>query len=220
MLLTFHLCMPAGDGSRDTYQQGLEMTQDDNRRVLRAMMQRGDEIPDTIGEWDLVYQPEQRRTNANGEPLMDLYGIGPCVERGAFSCGDAAAYEAAVLEEKYGVPALPVSVPQADNDFHAVVVSELGVHDPVANFQRGLRHHVPARPKRKVAPQRCEIGEDGRVHCELPPRCYVDARGKWICPDVPGLSGQRESLASVHRSPAGQQWARTRNGAVVPLRRR
>jgi len=220
MKLTLHLCMPAGDGSRDTYQHALELLQADNRRGIRAMLARGDTIPDTIGEWDLLYVPETPRNNAQGDPLMDMYWIGDCVERGTFSCGDAAAYESAVLEEKYGVPALPVSVPQADNDFHAVVVSELGVHDPVANFQRGLRHHVPKRTKKRIAPQSCEIGPDGRVRCDVAPRCYVDAKGKWICPDVPGLTGRRESLSSVHRSPNGQQWARTNNGAVVPMRRR
>lgn len=220
MLITLHLCMPEGDGSRATYQDALELVQADNRRVIRAMRERGDEIPDTIGEWGLVYAPEQRRSDARGRPLMDIYGLADCVDRGSFSCGCAAAYESAVLEEIYGVPALPVSVPQADNDFHAVVVSELGVHDPVANFHRGLRYHVPARPRRKVAPERCEIGADGRVHCTVPASCYVDARGKWQCPDVHGLTGRREPIASVHRSPAGQQWVRTKNGAVAPLRKR
>lgn len=220
MLLTLHLCMPSGDGSRASYQDALELVQADNRRVIRAMLNNGDEIPDTVGEWGLAYAPEQRRANPQGQPLMDVYGLGACVERGYFSCGCAAAIEAAILEEKYGVAALATSVPQADNDFHAVVVSELGVHDPVLNFQRGLRHHVPSRPKRRVKPQSCEIGPDGRVHCEVPATCYVDPRGRWHCPDVPGLSDRRESIASVHRSPGGQQWARMKNGAVAPLRRR
>lgn len=220
MLLTLHLCMPEGDGSRATYQDALELVHADNRRVIRAMLERGDDVPDTIGEWELSYAPEQRRANPSGHPLMDIYGIGACVARGAFSCGCAAAYESAVLEEKYGVSALPVSVPQADNDFHAVVVSELGVHDPVLNFQRGQQHRIPSRSKRRVPPQSCKIGPDGRVHCDVPATCYVDARGRWHCPDVPGVSNVRESIVSSHRSPGGQTWVRTRNGAVAPMRRR
>jgi hypothetical protein len=217
MRITLHLCMPAGDASRDIYQRAMEIAQIDNRRVIRAMLNAGEDVPDTVGELELRYVPEVPHFDATGRPLMDVYCLADMVERGHFSCGDAASFESAILEEKYGVPALPVPAPQSDNDFHAVIVTERGIIDPTANFLASRRYRIPNPRRRRVQPQRCEIGEDGRVVCDVPQTCYVDTRGRWHCPDVPGVSGRREVLESIHRSPKGQAWARTKDGAIVPI---
>ncbi len=215
-----HLCMPSGDASRDGYARALEWTQADNRRVIRALLADGDHVPDTVRQWDLRYVPERRRQDQGGRPLMDVYGIGDMVVRGSFSCGDAAAYEAAVLEEKYGIPALAIPAPQGDNYFHAVVVTEDGVFDPTADFLSG-RERNPRHPsKRRVAAEKCWTGEDGRVACEVPAACFVDERGRWDCPRLPDVHGKREQIGPVQRSPRGQRWARAKHGAVVPVGKR
>ena len=218
MRLTLHLCMPEGDGSRESYAEGLSQIKRDNRRVIAAMLRAGIPVVDTVGELGLQYVPEQRRFGPDGRPLMDIYGIHDMVERGTFSCGDAAAYEAAVLEEKYGVVAETLSVPQGDNDFHAVYVTSNGLVDPTANFLAGRsRPMIPARNPR-MRGKDCRI-EDGRVICNEPAACVVDTRGVWSCPIVPGLTGKRESIGKIEVSPRGQAWARNRSGGAVPVRR-
>jgi len=217
MRITMHLCMPAGDATRDGYARALEWAQADDRRVIRAMLDAGDDVPDTVGGWGLRYVPELPRNDRSGRPLMDIYGIADMVERGTFSCADAAKYEAAVLEEKYGVPALAIPAPQGDNDFHAVYVTAEGVVDPTANYLAG-RQANPRRPsQRRIAAEQCRIGDDGRVACDVPPSCFVDERGRWDCPRVPAVHGKLENIGPVQRSPRGQRWARAKFGAVVPI---
>ena len=218
MRITLHLCMPEGDGSREGYADALSMTKRDNQRVIAAMLREGIPVVDTVGELGLQYVPAKHRFDASGRPLMDVYGLHDMVERGTFSCADAAAYEAAVLEEKYGVIAETLSVPQGDNDFHAVYVTRNGIVDPTANFLAGRpRPPIPARDP-MLRGRDCRI-EGGRVVCNEPPACHVDSRGVWNCPDVPGLTGRRERIGRVEVSPRGQAWARTKNGAAVPVRR-
>jgi hypothetical protein len=216
MRFTTHLCMPEGDGSRESYEDALEFLKRDNRRVIAAMLGAGQDVADTVGQLALVYIPEQPRLDGSGRPLMDLYGLHDMVTRGSFSCGDAVGYEAAVLEEKYGVPTRCVSCPQDDNYFHAVYVTNEGAVDPTANFLTGVTPQVP-RTSNPVTPMACEIGPDGRVVCDQPSSCCVDEHGVWSCPAIPGLTGRREAIGPIQRSPHGQAWTRTRNGAVVPV---
>ncbi len=215
-----HLCNPGGDATRDGYARALEWVQADNRRVIRAMLDAGEDVPDTMSDWGLRYVPERSRHDRSGRPLMDVFGIYDMVERGTFSCGDAAGWEAAVIEEKYGIPAAAIPAPQGDNDFHAVVVTEDGVYDPTANFLARRKMAVRAPSVRRVAPENCKIGPDGRVACDVAPACFVDERGRWDCPRVPGVHGKREAIGPVQRSPRGQAWARAKHGAVVPVAKR
>lgn len=218
MRFTLHLCMPEGDGSRESYNDALAMTKRDNQRVIAAMLREGIPVVDTVAELGLEYVPEIRRFDVTGRPLMNIYGIHDMVERGTFSCADAAAYEAAVLEEKYGVLAEAIGAAQGDNDFHAVYVTENGIVDPTANFLAGRpRPPIPARNPH-LRRRDCRI-EDGRVVCNEPPACAIDSKGVWNCPSVPGLTGKREKITRVVVSPRGQAWARTKNGAAVPVRR-
>ncbi len=216
MRFTTHMCMPEGDGSREGYEDALEALKRDNRRVVAAMLADGQHVADTVGELGLVYVPETPSFDASGRPVMNLYGVADMVARGTFSCGDAAAYEAAVLEEKYGVPTRLVSAPQSGNQFHAVVVTQDGVFDPTANFLAGTRWTQPEIGVGEVQRMACAI-ENGRVVCDEPSSCCVDERGVWHCNDVPGLSGRREEIGTVQRAANGQSWARTRSGAIVPV---
>jgi hypothetical protein len=218
MKITLHMCMPEGDGSREGYNDALRMIKRDNQRVIAAMMHAGDHVPDTVGEIGLQYVPAPRRNDpVTGKPLMDVYGFYDMVQRGVFSCGDAAAYESAVFEEKYGIRTEPLSVPQGDNDFHGIFVTADGVVDPTENFLRGRRPKLP-RPLEQPMSD-CWI-EDGRVRCNEPASCAIDERGVWHCPVVPGLTGRREPIGNVQVSSRGQAWARTRKtNAAVPVRR-
>ena len=219
MKLILHMCMPEGDGSRESYNDGLRMMKRDNQRVIAAMLRAGEHVPDTVGELGLQYAPAQHRKDpATGKPLMEIYGLYDMIQRGVFSCGDAAAYESAVLEEKYGIPTEPASVAQGDNDFHGVFITKDGVIDPTENFLRGRTMNVRRAPLPTPSSD-CWI-EDGRVRCNEPAACAVDERGVWHCPTIPGLTGKREKIGSVQVSPRGQAWARTRNtNAAVPVRR-
>lgn len=219
MRFTANLCMPEGDGARETYRSFMALTKADNRRVIRAMLRDGIDVPDTVGELGLEYRPEQRRRDANGEPLMEIRGMYHMLENGFFSCGCAAAYEGAVLEEKYGILTECEPVPQGDDDFHAIVITEYGAFDPVANYLRAEKMRLPNPRRRQTGIEACRI-VNGKVICDEPTQCCVDERGVWSCPAVPGLTGKREKIGPIQRSPKGQAWARTKSGAVVPVCRR
>lgn len=218
MIVTVHMCMPEGDAMRQRFSDLMELLKQDNRAVIAAMMAEGTDVPDTMAELGLQYSPENHRSDAEGRPVMELYGIRDMVDRGTFSCGDATGWESAVLEEKYGIPTLCVAVAQGDNDMHGVFVTAEDVVDPTANFLSGHRWTVPPLAP-TVEGSACMI-EDGRVICIEDDVCSVAEDGTWHCPPMPGLSGRRIAIGPVRRSPNGQAWARTRNGAVVPVRRR
>ncbi|MCH9637718.1 MAG: hypothetical protein K0U16_07225 [Gammaproteobacteria bacterium] len=218
MRVAVHLCMPEGDAMRARFGELMELVKRDNRTVIAAMLANGDEVPDTVGEWGLLYDPEQHRTDEHGEPVLDIFGVRQMVRRGRFSCGCAAALEAAILEEKYGVPTLCVAVSQGEIDLHGVFVTCDSVVDPVANYLSGRKAKVPT-PQVPVDGSACIIGDDGRVVCFEEDVCAVDENGVWDCRAVPGLTGRRASIGRIHRTSNGQAWARTRGGAVVPVRR-
>lgn len=214
-----HMCMPEGDAMRRRFADLMEAMKLDNRAVIAAMLDGGYDVADTVGELGLEYVPERHRKDAHGQPIMNIYGIHDMVSRGTFSCADAVCYEAAVLEEKYGVPTLCLAVAQGDDDQHAVFVTVDDVIDPTANFLADRKPRIPrVRSAQRVAGSSCTI-EDGRVICVEPDVCAVDENGRWHCPAVPGLSGRRAKIGPIRRTPNGQMWARTKDGAVVPVRR-
>lgn len=213
-----HMCMPSGDAMRHRFSELMEVMKADNRAVIRAMLDDGMDVPDTVAELGLRYVPAQHRLDAHGQPIMDVYGLRDLVAMGTFSCGDAASLEAAVLEEKYGMPAVCLAVAQGDDDLHGVFATSDGIVDPVANYLTGTRWKAPRR-RRALPAYSCEI-KDGRVVCVEPDVCAVDERGVWHCPEVPGLTGRRESIETIEQSDNGQLWARTKGGAVVPVTRR
>ncbi len=217
MIVTCHLCMPEGDAMRSRFGDLMEIFKKDNRAVIAAMRADGTDVPDTVGDLGLQYLPELHKADGYG-PVMDIYGLRSMVDRGTFSCGDAAAFEAAILEEKYGVPTLCIAVSQGDDDLHAIFVTADSIVDPVANNQAGRRSKIPT-PRRPLAGSECVI-EDGRVVCVEEDACAVGEDGVWRCPALPGLTGRRASIGEIERSPNGQAWARTPHGAVVPVRRR
>jgi len=218
MIIICHLCVPQGESMHQTLTCYMnEIVKPDNRRVIAAMLQDGQHVPDTVGELGLRYVPEQHVTSDDGEPIVKLYGMAAMVTRGQFSCGDAAGYEAAVLEEKYGIPTLCQSVAQGDDDAHAVIVTRDRVIDPTLNFLQGRRDQLRTKPLQRT-PSACII-ENNRVICEEEMACSIDERGLWSCPALPGLTGRRESVVSLHDSKSGS-WAKIKNGAVVPVKRR
>lgn len=202
---------------RQRFGELMEVVKRDNRAVIAAMIAEGQDVPETMGELGLTYVPEQHRQDDRGEPVMHVYGMRDMVARRTFSCGDAAAYEAAIVEEKYGVPTLCVAVAQGDNDFHAVFVTIDDAVDPTANFLAGKRVPIPMADDPLPA-SACRI-EDGRVVCVEEEVCSVDDRGTWHCDPVPGLSGRRTNLRKIQRTRNGSAWGQTKEGAVVPVRR-
>jgi hypothetical protein len=213
VIVTLYMCMPEGESMRRQFARLMNEVKNDNRRVIAAMAASGYPIADTVGELGLRYVPEKHRLGPDGEPVMNIYGMRAMLARKTFSCGDATAYEAAVLEEIYGVYAECLSVAQGDDDMHAVFVTPDHVVDPTANFLNGRREQVRPRPVRDAIA--CSI-EDGRVVCDEEPDCCVDEDGQWSCPTVPGLGRRREPIVSVHGN-GNARWARTQSGAVVPV---
>ena len=217
MIVTLNMCMPEDDAMRQRFGERMALLKRDNRAVIAAMRGSGTDVPDTMIDLGLPYVPETHRTDAYGQPVMELYGIHDMMERGKWSCGDGSSWEAAVLEEKYGVPTLCIAVAQGDDDQHGVFVTAEGAVDPVANYHSGRRSPIPRRSN-AVTGSSCTL-QDGRVICVEPEVCAVDENGRWNCPGLPSLSGRRAEIGRVIRTPNGQAYARMPNGAVVPVRR-
>lgn len=217
MIVTLKLCVPEGDAMRQTFEELMETTKRDNRRVIRAMLNAGQHVPDTVGELGLRYVPEVHRVDAERRPIMTARGMRDMVNEGIFSCFDAASFEAAVMEEKYQVPTACVAVFQTDDYLHGLFVTCEDVVDPTANYLAQRRPKIP-RPSVPVEGSACII-ENGRVVCVEDDECSVDESGVWHCPSVPGLSGRRIQIGRIETTPGGHAWARTPDGAVVPVRR-
>jgi hypothetical protein len=220
MIVSCHMCMPEGDAMRARFGDLMEMLKRDNRAVIAAMLADGIDVPDTVGDLGLRYVPAPHRKDEHAQPIMELYGLHDMVTRGTFSCGDAVAFESAVLEEKYRTPTLCIAVAQGDEDMHAVFVTVDDVIDPTANFKAKRRWRPPHVSKRdRLAGSACTI-EDGRVVCVEEDVCAVDEDGRWHCPPMPQLSGRIAQIGEIRSSANGGMWARTADGAVVPVRRR
>lgn len=234
MIVTLHMCGPEGEALRQQLANVLNTLKKDNRYVINAMLNSGMEVPDTVIEADLNYVPSRHEWTPEGRPIQVFYGMKSMFESGEFSCGDAAAYEAAVQEEKYNVPTEVICVPTyTDEDYHGIYVSPYAVVDPTENWLRyweamlGFGGTPPKTVKQKKLSPRavqslganCKV-VDGRVSCEVEANaaCCVDLdRGVWRCPD-PKLNGRKVKIKEVFQGQTtNQRWARTDKGVFVPV---
>lgn len=222
MIVVLHLCMPEGEPMRDEWTRLCQLVREDNRMVIAAMLREGLEVADRVEDLGLRYVPEWHRLDPSGEPTISMYGLRAMLDRGTFSCGDACSYEAAVQTEKYGIPTECLGVDQGEGDmtgdYHGIYVAPQGAVDPVARYLGAKGGpSLRANPRSRVEGRSCRI-QDGRVLCDdEDDRCCIDQSGRWHCPSVPSLHGVREQIAGpIHRSRHGS-WARTINGAAVPV---
>jgi len=225
VIVTLHLCAPQGEVLRQQLSNILNQLKQDNRYVINAMLGSGLAVPDTVIDADLEYVPSRHRKNETGEPMQVYYGMRSMFDTGTFSCAEAAAFEAAVLEEKYGEPTECISVDLGDGNYHAIFVTKDGEVDPTENYLRHWEQQLgmgstPVRravnPKRR-AKNRTSLGAvcqivDGRVACDIAGAgsCVDVKRGVWRSSDRK-LNGKRAQLADV-----GRGWARTKTGVFVP----
>lgn len=217
MQVTLHLCGPLGDALRQQLERTLEILKDDNACVINAMINEGMDVPDTMIDMGLTYQPASggNKLSAN----QDFYGMSDMLNRGTFSCGDAAAYEAAVMQVKYGIPTRIVVVPQGQTDFHALYVTSSGPVDPTENWLAYSNGRARLRSARRLAVEGLEPVEVGPT-CQIVPgtnivECTkiegydsspcVDSRGRWRCPDS-DLHGQPADVRQYRRRD-GVRWA-------------
>lgn len=229
MLVELHLCGPEGDVRRQQLTRLLNELKRDNVYVINAMLNAGQHVADTVIELGLDYDPAQGREKASER--QPFYGMRKMVELRTFRCGDASAYEAAVLESKYGVPTQVLVVPQGSAEFHGIYVTPEGPVDPTENWLRywEARTHPqgvsrppvdPVKGREPVEPvSMCHI-DGGKVQCtdeDDASACCVDPRGRWNCPDHHPLHGSSADV-QARRSKDGQRWALVGpNKIPVPL---
>lgn len=229
-----YMCSPEGEALRQQWVDALNMLKRDNQYVIAAMLADGQEVPDTVVDAGLEYVPSRHEV-VDGDPVQALYGMKAMFDSGEFSCGDAAAYEAAVAEEKYGVPAECSSTPMNDEgDFHGIFITPLETVDPTENWMQhweymtGAREDAPTLPRHLTgAPvprmrrsgARCSI-RDGRVVCDVDDSratCVDVDRGVWRSADRQ-LNGQPVKVVEVFEGRrTGQRWAKTDKGVFVPV---
>jgi hypothetical protein len=230
MIVELHMCCPEGEALRQQLANALNALKQDNRYVVNAMLNSGMEVPDTVIEAGLNYVPS-RHNQKNGQPVQVFYGMKAMMDSGEFSCGGGAAMEAAVLEEKYGIPTEVLCVATADDDYHSIFVTPEGPVDPVENWLRywegqaglGGGHVIQSPPRKRNEAQplgaHCRVVE-GRVQCEVEGAnsCVVDPdTGLWHCPD-PALHGKPVDLVQVFQGErTNQRWGQTKDGLVVPV---
>lgn len=236
MIVTLHMCGPEGEALRQQFANALNVLKRDNRYVINAMLNSGMEVPDTVIEAGLDYVPSRHEWTADGQPIQVLYGMKAMFESGQFSCADAAAFEAAVQEEKYRVPTECIAVPTSSaEDMHGLFVTPQAVVDPTENWLRYWEGNLgletaPVKtlksPKRKkLRGKAAKLGAncqivDGRVSCEVEENsmCCVDVdKGVWRCSDR-ALNGRPVKIVEVFEGQkTNQRWARTADGVFVPV---
>jgi len=229
MIATLHLCAPEGEVLRQQLSNMLNMLKEDNRYVINAMLHSGLEVPDTVIEAGLEYVPSRHEKAENGEPMQVYFGMRAMFESGTFSCAEAVGFEAAVLEEKYGVPTEGVSVAFDGGDHHAIFVTPDGEVDPTENYLRywesqvGLGEAPVPRISRPVA-SRTSLGAicrivDGRVDCDVEDKgsCVDIDRGTWRSSDT-SLNGSPAQIEEVfHGQDSRKRWAKLHSGVFVPV---
>lgn len=134
MKVVLHLAGPPGEATRRELQQALDIVKEDNRLIINAMLNSGFDVPDDMWDMGVVYDPPnvvEANTAAQG-----FFCYVDMLNNGTFSCGDAAAWEAAVLEEKYGIPTQTMITPQGSYDYHAIYVAPEGAVDPTDKWLR------------------------------------------------------------------------------------
>jgi hypothetical protein len=217
MIVELHLCGPGGDVRRQQLARLLNELKQDNCCVINAMLNAGESVPDTVIELGLDYDPAQGV--AKQSERQPFYGMRKMVELGTFRCGDASAYEAAVLETKYGIPTMVLVVPQGKIEFHGIFVTSTEVVDPTENW---LRHWEARMHPQSVNPWKspaaglrpveqlpmCSI-ENGQVECtgmDDHTGCCVTRSGRWRCPQDHPLHGV-DAEVKARRTRGGKHWA-------------
>lgn len=145
-----HMNTPTGELTRRFLTRLLNVCKDDNRLLINALLNNGVEIPDKIGELGLVYNPPS--PDEANDDSQGFYGLAHILQRGEFSCGDAAAYEAAVREEKYGEPTEVMCVAQGPYEYHAIYVWRGGAVDPTEDWLE--QHTTETRKPDRVGANR------------------------------------------------------------------
>lgn len=214
MIIEMHMCGPGGDFRRQQLTRLLNELKRDNQYVINAMLNAGQHVPDTVIELGLDYEPA---TGLDKESRRQpFYGMRDMIEEGTFRCGDGSAYEAAVMEEKYGIPSMVIVVPQGDSDYHGLFVTPDGPIDVVENWLRYWEARIAQRsaPIPKVEAPQVEVNavcriDGGRVECDAvedTSSCCVDRHGNWRCPGDHPLHG-RDADVRTYRRRGGQRWA-------------
>lgn len=133
MDLRLHICGPKGDGTRLLLDRALQILQMDNEFVVQAMLRAGLVVPDCMEQLGLPY-----RDDTMLDPHTDrqeFRGFRQMLEYGSWSCGEGAAFEAAVLRVKYVIPAHSFAeFGKGDGKWHSVYRTPEGVVDPVFRF--------------------------------------------------------------------------------------
>jgi hypothetical protein len=137
MDLHLHLCGPKGDGQRLLLDRALALVQADNEFLFQAMLRSGMAIPEKVEDLGIPYR-DDTLIDPNGGS-QHYFGYRQLLEHGSWSCGDAAALEAAALVVKYGLPATAFSDPRGDGIFHALYRTSAGIVDPVARYHAAHR---------------------------------------------------------------------------------
>ncbi len=143
MIVGLHLHGPPGEATRRLVSDMLEIVRQDNIYVVQAMLDAGIEVPDTMWEMGLVYDPPNPNrpvydhygnvidvVDEVNTPKQNFYGISDMIENGTFSCGDGAAAEAAIATVKYGVKTRCECVAQGGYEYHAIFITPDGPVDP------------------------------------------------------------------------------------------
>ena len=133
----------------------------DNEAYLTAVEEEGTSIPDTVRELGTQYRPWKPSSDVQFRSIDEM------LEHSAFACGDAAAYECAVLRVKYGIDAHCFVKRANGNIWHALVMCPNGrVYGPPQNFLDG-NTSLPAWVLRQKATLKrtvvCFLSVDGIV---------------------------------------------------------
>lgn len=124
---------------RELLNRVLAVIQLDNQFLIQAMLGAGMQVPDIVDDLGLVYRPPTLTEANSGRQV--ICGYRRMLENGYFACAEAAAWEAAVLSEKYKITAEAFVNPiTGDGIFHALYRTSSGTIDPVARF---LRQQTP-----------------------------------------------------------------------------
>jgi hypothetical protein len=116
--------------------QALALLQFDNECVIQAMLRAGRRVPECVEELGLSY--EDHTVLDPDSDHQEFFGLRAMLERGVFSCGDAAPFEAAALWIKRQIPARAFSRRGTDDGlWHAVYQTPAGIVDPISRFLSG-----------------------------------------------------------------------------------
>lgn len=137
MIVTLNLHSPPGEATRRLVTRALNVLKEDNRYVVNAMINSGMDLPTNMWDMGLVYNPPD--ADEANTPKQEFWGIGDMMARKEFSCGDAAACEAAIIEEVFDIPTEIITVAQGAYEYHALYVTPLGPVDPSEEWVEAAR---------------------------------------------------------------------------------